>query len=99
MDGPTLSPFIELGLTLNFLNAEGSSTVSSSLLGPMGGVSISESKLLVGFAPGIGLEVRAAPRVGYGFILRYYHVGKDIGNFDELDASFFSGLAFLSFNL
>jgi opacity protein-like surface antigen len=88
-----LTPYVELGLTVNFLRAEKQVVVQGS-----GSVdTTTEQDTKIGVVPGIGIEYMATSNWGIGTGLQYHFMADEVGDLDT-EPSFFSWEALLSYH-
>lgn len=94
------TPFIDLGVSIHFLEVKEEGTLVFGLgefgISPsvMAHLSDSERERKIGFAPGLGMRLALNERTEFGLMFRYYWVQKGIGDADNINPSF-SSLAFL----
>lgn len=89
---PRFRPFVELGVSVNLLKVK----ADVELFGTS--VSVSESATKIGVVPGVGVELMVTPQLGLGVDLRYYLIGKGIGDADTVKPSFFSAAAMIAYH-
>lgn len=88
-----IRPFIEGGLSVNFLKSESNISLDTSL-GSFS-ASASERETKIGVVPGIGVQFMATPDASIGIGFRYHLISKGVGRFDT-DPSFGSWVVIIA---
>jgi opacity protein-like surface antigen len=86
-----LTPYVELGLSVNFLRAEKQEVASGGV------VTTTEQDMKIGVVPGIGLEYMATSNWGIGTGLQYHFMADEVDDLDT-EPSFLSWEALINYH-
>jgi hypothetical protein len=97
---PRITPFIDFGIGVNFLEVEQEDDLLIAGLDVFGippapiHLSNGERSIRLGAIPGVGVLLSLNRRIDAGILLRYYWIQKGVGDFSEVNPSFMN-IAFL----
>lgn len=99
---PKVTPFVDLGASLNFQKAKQEGDLVCSGCQPFPApFHFSESTRAsnIGVVPGFGIQVMLLEHLDIGAVARYYLIGKGVGDANNLDSKFLSLGFFISYKL